>query len=50
MLAAQVQKPAPDFKGTAVINSDFKDIKLGDFKGKYLVFLQTLKFVAFTID
>jgi hypothetical protein len=37
LLAAQVQKPAPDFAGTAVINNDFKDIKLQDFKGKYLV-------------
>lgn len=36
-MAARVQKPAPDFAGTAVINNDFKDIKLADFKGKYLV-------------
>lgn len=35
--AAQVQKPAPAFSGTAVVNHDFKDIKLDDFKGKYLV-------------
>lgn len=33
----QVQKPAPDFKGTAVINEQFKEIKLSDYKGKYLV-------------
>ena len=33
-----VSKPAPDFEGTAVINGEFKDIKLADFKGKYLVF------------
>ncbi|RZF38458.1 hypothetical protein LSTR_LSTR011948 [Laodelphax striatellus] len=33
----KVQKPAPDFHGTAVVNSDFKEIQLSDFKGKYLV-------------
>lgn len=37
LLTAKVQKPAPNFAGTAVVNSDFKDIKLADFKGKYLV-------------
>lgn len=37
MLAADVQKPAPDFKGTAVVNNDFKEIQLSDYKGKYLV-------------
>lgn len=37
LLAARVQKPAPDFAGTAVVNNDFKEIKLADFKGKYLV-------------
>jgi peroxiredoxin 3 len=35
--AALVQKPAPNFQGTAVVNNDFKEIKLADFKGKYLV-------------
>jgi peroxiredoxin (alkyl hydroperoxide reductase subunit C) len=34
---ATVQKPAPDFKGTAVVSQQFKEIKLSDFKGKYLV-------------
>lgn len=34
---AQVQKPAPSFSGTAVVNNDFKEIKLADYKGKYLV-------------
>ncbi|XP_047370669.1 peroxiredoxin-like [Vespa velutina] len=33
----EIQKPAPDFAGTAVINGDFKDIKLSDYKGKYVV-------------
>lgn len=32
-----VQKPAPDFKATAVVNGDFKDISLNDYKGKWLV-------------
>jgi len=34
----QLTKPAPAFKGTAVVNADFKEIKLSDYKGKYLVF------------
>ncbi|XP_050098866.1 peroxiredoxin-2 [Anopheles aquasalis] len=37
LCVAQVQKPAPPFQGTAVVNNDFKDIKLEDYKGKYLV-------------
>ncbi|KAK7109755.1 peroxiredoxin 2-like [Littorina saxatilis] len=36
-LAARVQHPAPDFKGTAVVNGEFKEVQLSDFKGKYLV-------------
>lgn len=36
-MSAFVQKPAPDFKGTAVIDKQFKEIKLSDFQGKYLV-------------
>ncbi len=31
-----VQTPAPDFKGTAVVGQDFKDIQLSNFKGKWL--------------
>ncbi|XP_040173357.1 peroxiredoxin-2 [Anopheles arabiensis] len=34
---AQVQQPAPSFQGTAVVNSDFREIKLADYRGKYLV-------------
>ena len=34
----QLTKSAPDFKGTAVVKGEFKEISLGDFKGKYLVF------------
>ncbi|KAM7349580.1 peroxiredoxin 2 [Cochliomyia hominivorax] len=33
----QLQKPAPQFKGTAVVNGVFKDISLADYKGKYVV-------------
>jgi peroxiredoxin (alkyl hydroperoxide reductase subunit C) len=36
LLAAKVQKLAPAFKGTAVINGDFKDISNADYKGKYI--------------
>lgn len=32
-----IGKPAPSFSGKAVINGQFKDVKLEDFKGKYLV-------------
>ena len=32
----QVSKPAPDFKGTAVVNGAFKEIQLADYKGKYV--------------
>lgn len=34
---ARVQAPAPDFKATAVVNGQFKEISLKDFSGKYLV-------------
>jgi len=34
---AQISRAAPYFEGTAVINGEFKDIKLTDYKGKYLV-------------
>ncbi|XP_043911919.1 thioredoxin-dependent peroxide reductase, mitochondrial isoform X2 [Protopterus annectens] len=36
-LAAAVTQHAPNFKGTAVINEEFKEISLDTFKGKYLV-------------
>ncbi|CAD6241092.1 GSCOCT00009127001.3-RA-CDS [Cotesia congregata] len=35
---AVIGKPAPYWEGTAVVNGEFKEIKLTDFKGKYLVF------------
>ena len=34
---AQIQKRAPDFAGTAVVDGQFKPIKLEDYKGKYVV-------------
>jgi len=36
---AQISKPAPPFEGIAVINGEFKEIRLSDFKDKYLVLL-----------
>ncbi|XP_038612919.1 peroxiredoxin-4 [Tachyglossus aculeatus] len=35
---AHISKPAPDWEGTAVINGEFKELKLTDYRGKYLVF------------
>lgn len=32
-----LNKPAPAFKGTAVINGQFKEINLDQYKGKYVV-------------
>lgn len=36
-MCLQVTKPAPDFKGEAVVGKAFKEIKLSDYKGKWLV-------------
>jgi peroxiredoxin (alkyl hydroperoxide reductase subunit C) len=36
-MVAQVQKPAPAFTAPAVVDGDFKDISLSDYKGKYVV-------------
>ena len=33
----KVRKPAPSFKGMAYVNKTFKEIKLEDYKGKYVV-------------
>ncbi|CAG0884378.1 unnamed protein product [Cyprideis torosa] len=33
-----ISKPAPQWEGTAVINGEFKELKLKDFLGKYVVF------------
>jgi alkyl hydroperoxide reductase subunit AhpC len=37
MAFAHVQKPAPDFKAQAVVDGEFKEVKLSDYKGKYVV-------------
>lgn len=37
LLVAQVQKPAPEFTLPAVVDGEFKDISLSDYKGKYVV-------------
>ncbi len=34
---AKVMQPAPDFKGQAVVNKQFKEISLKDYNGKWLV-------------
>uniref|UniRef100_A0A2K5MSD5 Peroxiredoxin-2 n=1 Tax=Cercocebus atys TaxID=9531 RepID=A0A2K5MSD5_CERAT len=34
---AHVEKPAPDFKATAMVDGAFKEVKLSDYKGKYVV-------------
>ena len=36
-MAAFVTQPAPDFKATALVNGEFKDITLSQFKGKKVV-------------
>jgi peroxiredoxin (alkyl hydroperoxide reductase subunit C) len=35
---AMISKPAPYWEGTAVHNGAMKELRLTDFKGKYLVF------------
>lgn len=36
-MLAKVGKPAPDFEATALINGGFKNVKLSDYKGKWIV-------------
>ena len=36
-LLAKVGKPAPDFEANAFVNGGFSNIKLSDYKGKWLV-------------
>lgn len=38
MSQLKLTKPAPEFRGTAVVDGDFKDISLADYRGKYVVF------------
>jgi alkyl hydroperoxide reductase subunit AhpC len=37
LLSVRVQHPAPDFSGQAVVDGKFKQIKLADYSGKWLV-------------
>ena len=34
---AVIGQTAPDFSETSVVNNEFKDIKLSDYKGKFVV-------------
>ncbi|KAK9506502.1 hypothetical protein O3M35_008428 [Rhynocoris fuscipes] len=36
-MSLKLQKPAPAFKTIAVVNEEFKEISLADYKGKYVV-------------
>jgi hypothetical protein len=36
-MTAQVGKPAPDFEAAAFIDGGFKNVKLSDYKGKWVV-------------
>ncbi len=36
-MSAKIGKPAPDFKAIAVIDGNFRDVSLRDYKGRYLV-------------
>jgi alkyl hydroperoxide reductase subunit AhpC len=36
-MAARVQREAPDFKATAVVGEEFNEIKLSDYRGKYVI-------------
>ncbi|XP_069126507.1 peroxiredoxin-like [Argopecten irradians] len=38
MAELRLQKPAPEFRGTAVVDGEIKDISLADYRGKYVVF------------
>ena len=37
-MVALVQRPAPGFKATAVVEGQFKEISLSDFLGQWYVF------------
>lgn len=45
--SAKIGQPAPDFTGKAVVNRQFKDLKLSDYRGKGLLLCSCGK-VAFT--
>ena len=37
MAELKLTKPAPEFRGTAVVDGEFKDISLAEYRGKYTV-------------
>lgn len=37
MAKAVIGKPAPDFQATAVVDGEFKPVKLSDYHGKFVV-------------
>jgi hypothetical protein len=37
IMIARVGKPAPDFEASAFVDGGFKNIKLSDYKGKWVV-------------
>jgi alkyl hydroperoxide reductase subunit AhpC len=37
MPVPELQKPAPQFTSSAVVDGQFKEISLSDYKGKYVV-------------
>lgn len=37
VIQARVGKPAPDFEANAFVNGKFKNVKLSDYKGKWVV-------------
>lgn len=41
-MSPPLQKPAPAFKGTAVVDGQFKDISLEDYKGMFTFRLKAL--------
>ncbi len=36
-MTPKIGKAAPEFKATAVVDGNFKDVSLKDYKGKYVV-------------
>lgn len=38
-MALKITKPAPEWSGEAVVNGEFKNISIADYRGKYLVLL-----------
>ena len=44
-MALQPTMDAPKFKGTAVVNGQFKEISLDDYKGRMLLIFRLLKII-----